>query len=390
MTSTLPRRSADDAKIAGVCGGIAARYGVDPLLVRIVALILAFSAGAGLILYGLAWVAFPHESAQRSLAAETFPALDKASPIAWLVLAIVACVLVTPSIEKLTSLSIGPAVVIGVVIFLGRRHHNKQLKPPARQSPLPGAGFAELSQSWELRLAEIYQGSPTTMPYPGTPAAPLAQPVVMDAPRKVRHRRPWYNHSAWIWVAAALLIGAACAIIERLDSMGVVEAPPVVYLGVGTMITGLAVIATAIVGKSKLLPLIVIAIALSFGLASGQSATNGALSVGAYSVVYNNASDIPLSIAFGTGPLQLDMSAITLESDRSVTIKHGTGPVELTVPAGSNVVIDYQVEVGPFTAPGRDDIGTPHGTWSQHPVPGGPTLHLVVEQGVGPVEVLVR
>ena len=54
-------RSRKDRIIAGVCGGIAEYFGVDPIIVRLIALILVLSAGGGLIAYIIAWIAVPEE-----------------------------------------------------------------------------------------------------------------------------------------------------------------------------------------------------------------------------------------------------------------------------------------------------------------------------------------
>ena len=50
------RRSDDDRVVAGVCAGIAQRLGVDPTLVRLVFTLLALAGGAGIVLYGAAWL----------------------------------------------------------------------------------------------------------------------------------------------------------------------------------------------------------------------------------------------------------------------------------------------------------------------------------------------
>ncbi|PRQ11351.1 PspC domain-containing protein [Corynebacterium sp. 13CS0277] len=58
-------RSSDDKMIAGVCGGIAHRYGLDPALVRfgVVALALLTNISmATLILYGVAWYFLPEQN----------------------------------------------------------------------------------------------------------------------------------------------------------------------------------------------------------------------------------------------------------------------------------------------------------------------------------------
>jgi phage shock protein PspC (stress-responsive transcriptional regulator) len=53
-------RSRTDRVLGGVCAGIARSIGVDPLVVRIAAVLLGFvSAGAAVIAYGVAWVLLP-------------------------------------------------------------------------------------------------------------------------------------------------------------------------------------------------------------------------------------------------------------------------------------------------------------------------------------------
>jgi phage shock protein C len=53
-------RTHDDQMIAGVCGGLARYLGVDPTLVRVVAVIgLVFAFPATVIGYVLAWAIMP-------------------------------------------------------------------------------------------------------------------------------------------------------------------------------------------------------------------------------------------------------------------------------------------------------------------------------------------
>src|SRR5665647_2880111 len=54
-TTDLLHRSVTDARVAGVCGGIAERYRIDPLLVRLAAVIIALSSGVVLVLVGMAF-----------------------------------------------------------------------------------------------------------------------------------------------------------------------------------------------------------------------------------------------------------------------------------------------------------------------------------------------
>ena len=54
-------RSRDDRVIAGVCGGIARYFNIDPVLVRVGAVALVFLGGAGLLAYIAAVLLIPNE-----------------------------------------------------------------------------------------------------------------------------------------------------------------------------------------------------------------------------------------------------------------------------------------------------------------------------------------
>ena len=60
MTKEL-YRSKKNRKIAGVCGGIAEYLDIDPIIIRLITLILVLSAGGGLIAYIIAWIVVPEE-----------------------------------------------------------------------------------------------------------------------------------------------------------------------------------------------------------------------------------------------------------------------------------------------------------------------------------------
>ena len=52
-------RSKKDSVIAGVCGGLGEYFGIDPVILRIVAVILVLACGIGLLAYIIAWIAIP-------------------------------------------------------------------------------------------------------------------------------------------------------------------------------------------------------------------------------------------------------------------------------------------------------------------------------------------
>ena len=62
MQQTRLMRSETDRMIAGVCGGLAAYLGVDPVLVRLAFVILLLASGVGLGIYVILWIVMPTPS----------------------------------------------------------------------------------------------------------------------------------------------------------------------------------------------------------------------------------------------------------------------------------------------------------------------------------------
>lgn len=54
-------RSTSDRWLAGVCGGLASYFNLDPTLVRVIFVVLALFGLGGVILYLLLWVLVPTE-----------------------------------------------------------------------------------------------------------------------------------------------------------------------------------------------------------------------------------------------------------------------------------------------------------------------------------------
>lgn len=55
------RRNTTDKVLGGVCGGLGRYLGVDPVVLRVAFVVLALSAGGGVLLYLVAWIVIPEE-----------------------------------------------------------------------------------------------------------------------------------------------------------------------------------------------------------------------------------------------------------------------------------------------------------------------------------------
>lgn len=58
----LYRTEGNDAKLFGVCGGIAEYFDVDPTIVRVAWAVLAFAYGTGIIAYLICALCMPKKS----------------------------------------------------------------------------------------------------------------------------------------------------------------------------------------------------------------------------------------------------------------------------------------------------------------------------------------
>lgn len=79
-------RSRADKVIGGVCGGLGDYFNVDPAFIRIIAVLLVFAKGVGLLAYLIGWIIIPQEPVEESAATAESPqekSPNKRSYSAW-------------------------------------------------------------------------------------------------------------------------------------------------------------------------------------------------------------------------------------------------------------------------------------------------------------------
>lgn len=70
MESKRLFRSRTDTMVGGVCGGLGAYLGIDPTIVRLFFVLLAFAKGIGFALYFILWIVVPREGAEEGASLE--------------------------------------------------------------------------------------------------------------------------------------------------------------------------------------------------------------------------------------------------------------------------------------------------------------------------------
>lgn len=193
-------RPATGTPIAGVCAAIADRTGIDPLIIRVAAVVLAVSSGMGVVLYLAGWVLIPLEGHERGPLLETFPALTRAPR--WVLISAVALavVAVAAALGSVTSLSLFPAIVLGLVYYFGVHRPRRERRLRRRVPPVVPLAQTQRSDA-PYCTGQAYgtgpQGRPTDPTNsPLDPAQPFGAPRATaswpegDVPTAVRAATP--------------------------------------------------------------------------------------------------------------------------------------------------------------------------------------------------------
>jgi phage shock protein PspC (stress-responsive transcriptional regulator) len=185
-------RSADDAKLAGVCGGVAEHFGVDAVLVRVGAVLLALTGGIGVVLYLAAWLLLPVAGTGRAAVDDLFGGAAARWPRElWVTLVVLASIIAFASFGTVSPFGVGPAIALLAVWWFGfhrpRARRNRPAPGPQPTGPYavgqaPATPFTQAAAAWQARVAEVRTGvRPPTFPA-APPAFPASQPSTVSGP----------------------------------------------------------------------------------------------------------------------------------------------------------------------------------------------------------------
>lgn len=122
-TTKVLRRSKSDRVIAGVAGGLAHYFGIDPVLLRIAFVILALAGGSGFLLYLIGWIAIPEERPGDHVGAVGEGDTSKAMMVLGTIFIVAGALWLLVRAVPVVGRYIWPIVVIllGVAIVMGGR-----------------------------------------------------------------------------------------------------------------------------------------------------------------------------------------------------------------------------------------------------------------------------
>lgn len=364
MWRTRPHRLREQGKIAGVCAGIGYRYGVDPLLVRVVFVVSALFGSAGIPLYLACWLLLPAAGDEVS-AAEAMVGRGRSSMSRrFTVVLIVACVLTWSGVAGAPFWQdLGGSGVLGLVLMLGGLYllHRRQPVPPAPTAPkvdLTKSGTAGAGQhrppSWDPLGAAPFAWD---LPEPSPPVPP----------------RQRSRHTPVTLGIALILVGAAIAVRLAADADWLTP-PRIAAIGLAVIGAGLVVGAFRRRGWG-LLPLTGPLIAFVL-IGSVVDHVGPSHDFGNQEVVVQNPDQLQESYHFGVGNARLDLTGLRLTADDELSVRGGIGNVTVLLPHDVPVTLQCHSGIGSTTCDTPSNEGL-----------SGPTLDVNVHSGIGNVEV---
>ncbi|HET7327245.1 MAG TPA: PspC domain-containing protein [Nocardioidaceae bacterium] len=347
------RRSTTDRKVAGVAGGLGRHLDVDPTLLRVAFVVLIFFGGAGLLLYGAAWLLVPEDGQSEGVVGSSAGTRTAVLVSAGVVAALLALG------DSWGGFGFPwPLLVVGAIVVVFLLNRDRRAAPPAvGQQPPTGQHPAmgpQPSPGWPV-------------PAPPPPAAP--------------HRGP-----RLFWPTAALAT-LALGVLGIYDVAGntVVDAA---YPALALAVVGLMLVLGAWVGRTGGLIFLGAVAAVALVVSSLVSD----FSVGRFERAPSSAAALPASYSMAAGRMDVDLSDIddvAALDGRELDITATAGEVIVTLPDG--VDADVRVEVdGSGEVEIGDDRRAGDDLVMQRQIDGGtaaPELDLDIDLLFGRVEV---
>lgn len=317
-TSARPalRRDPEHGYTGGLCQAVAVRQGIDPVLVRVLTIILALSCGLGLGLYLTFWSLTPSIRHDEAPLDRVLPASRRWGPTAVWVYGLLVTGLVVLLVGQLTPLGWWPAIVL-LLAWCAVRALDRRQGSPARPT----------------RARTRHTASPRALhilTWTSLSAALLAGVLTaLTAPHWTTLSRLVCGASAALLVVGlGLVLGARWGLSRILRNCGIV--------------LGLAVL-------SLDAPYLVVA--SDAGTTSSFRFTDATTLPAAPLVIDDNEADIDLSALGG------DAASITVQANNAV--------VEISTPTDRPVRVDYECTGAQVRVPsGSGCSGMGSGVWS--------------------------
>ncbi len=330
--------------IAGVCSGIAAYFGLDPVVVRIAVVVLAvFGGGLGLVAYFVAWLVMPM-AAEGEPVAEA-PRRDDSNIGRWIGIGaiILGAVVLFHNIWDFRGGIFWGLLLVGVGIALWGREFAPRPDRPDQPTP-PRTPNAPITGA----------GTTPTAPLPPAPPAPPSRPAAPAAPTPSPARREPSLLGRAVVGAAALAVGIALL----LDNTHVLDVTPRGVVAVLLLMIGVGLFIGTWFGRARWLIFPGIVLACLLGVLAVLPDWRFGDGAGERLWKPQSLSQVRSEYRLGAGELLIDLSEVDFDGrSRSIDASVGFGELIVIVPEDVNVDVDARTGAGEVDLFGRTQGG---------------------------------
>lgn len=409
----LPRRSQHNKMVAGVAGGIAEYYDIDPMLVRVLFAVLTPFGGVGPLLYAAGWLAMRRPDGGPSVAEDVLAGRGGSTRLEAIGLLLVAVIAAVWVANDHVGIPLLVGAVVGAVAL--RKHLNSLgVREPTKRAPGVDLTKHPRAASDTAQASRPWSGADPTDSMLSSPpdllrdsmsavereadriaAEHLAAERLGSGPSSPDDRhdpqpppRPRPSTALNLALLCGLLVatGALFAVNalagHPLGARGLLA----VMLGV----LGTAIIAGSFLGRPRALAVLGVPLMIALVLASVVPLSRHGR--------YGNQVFRPTSAAtvqprydLNSGSAELDLRGVDFTGhDVATQLRMGVGLTRVEVGRDVDVTLDVSMQAGRVDAFGhsyRGHVETSRVTDVGADGPGGGTLRLRIDAGFGEVEV---
>ena len=394
------RRSRSDKVIAGVCGGIGHRFGVDPVIIRLAWVALTLFGGSGILLYLIAWIVIGKEGDGESAVVSTLRGTGRRTGqgVLSIIIILLLLLLMGSPIGWLgspfgwfTGWGTGSGLYIPLLLvgagaaLLLWPEVDPDESPSSSPSPSPSPHRRPPTQSRQARS----QMSPAQ---PGPPTRPAfiesdfpSEPI--ESPTQARPR-PFLGP---LTLALLLILTGSAVAAHQADLINV---EPSVFLAICLAVTGVMLTVSAFIGRAR--GLILLGIVL-MPMAWGMHTVNITWwdGIGERSHVVESINELEDEYRLGVGRLTVDLRDLHLNgTTQEIAAGVSVGEVVVVVPRGMNVNLTADGRIGEVRVdqPGVDLVDEGFDATIQTVLGDqtGGTMIVDLDVGIGSARVEVR
>lgn len=333
-----PRRlvRSRDRKIAGVAGGVAEYFAIDPVIVRLGFVIAVFAGGTGLIAYAIAWLVLPDDDDEPT-DPERRP-VDRSTIVA---LALLALAVIIGVSDPFDGGVVTPLLLIGAGVYL------------LHQRPLDTDAPANAPAAPTSSVVAPPADAPTWQPGDGrVPPPPPLRSDTADEPARQR-REPAIITRLTLSLLALWFAGAIA-----FDQLDWAEADASAVVAVGLLLVGGASLIASLVGGGRgLVPLgLLLALTLAVAVVLEPVIEDG---IGDREHAVTDVTTLEPAYRLGIGQLDVDLSALEIPPGETATVEVelGIGEARVLIPPGVDLQLEGDVGMGELVILGDEENG---------------------------------